>query len=219
VELELLAIATGARIVPRFEELEAKKLGSAGSVREVQYGTTSDRAIIVEECANSKAVTVFVRGGNAMVVEEAKRSLHDAMCVARNLIKDNRVVYGGGAAEVACGLSVAAAADNVGGMEQYAMRAFADALEDIPMALAENCGLSPIETLSEVRKQQVETGNPRLGVDCMGVGLESTSGTNDMKTQNVFETLIGKRQQLQLATQLVKMILKIDDVIAPSEYV
>lgn len=220
VELELLAIATGARIVPRFEELEERKLGSAGSVREVSYGTTADRAIIVEECANSKAVTVFVRGGNAMVVEEAKRSLHDAMCVARNLIKDNRVVYGGGAAEVACGLSVAQAADKVGGMEQYAMRAFADALEDIPMALAENCGLSPIETLSEVRKQQVESKNPRLGVDCMGKGTEgAASGTADMKEQNVFETLIGKKQQLQLATQLVKMILKIDDVIAPAEYV
>ncbi len=84
------------------------------------------------------------------------------------------------------------------------MRAFADALEDIPMALAENSGLSPISTVSGVKAAQLETGNPFLGVDCM------CSGNNNMKTARVFETLIGKQQQLQLATQLVKMVLKID---------
>ena len=89
-------------------------------------------------------------------------------------------------------------------MEQYAMRAFADALEDIPMALAENSGLSPISTVSGVKAAQLETGNPFLGVDCM------CTGDNNMKTARVFETLIGKQQQLQLATQLVKMVLKID---------
>jgi T-complex protein 1 subunit epsilon len=207
VELELLAIATGGRIIPRFSDIAPSKLGRAGRVREIGFGTTKDRMLVIEECANSRSVTVFVRGGNQMIVDEAKRSLHDAMCVARNLIRDNRIVYGGGSSEIACSVAVAAAADSVSGMEQYAMRAFADALDDIPMALAENSGLSPISTLSDVKSRQVAEGNPRLGVDCMGVG------TNDMREQRVFETLIGKQQQLLLATQLVKMILKIDDIL------
>ena len=211
VELELIAIATGGRIVPRFEELTEAKLGRAGLVRERAFGTTADRMLVIEECSNSRAVTVFVRGGNAMIVEEGKRSLHDAMCVVRNLIKDNRVVFGGGAAEIACSVAVAEAADKVAGIEQYAIRAFADALDDIPMALAENAGLSPIMMLSSVKAQQIETGNPRIGVDCMNTGI------CDMREQLVFETLIGKQQQMLLATQLVKMILKIDDVIADGQ--
>jgi T-complex protein 1 subunit epsilon len=212
VEIEQLAIATGGRIVPRFSEVSGDKLGRAGRVREVSFGTTKDRMLVVEECANSRSVTVFIRGGNAMIIDEAKRSLHDAMCVARNLIRDNRIVYGGGAAEIACSIAVSTAADQTAGMEQYAIRAFADALEDVPMALAENSGLSPIEAVSEVKARQVKEGNPFLGVDCMG------AGTADMRSQRVFETLIGKQQQLLLATQLVKLILKVDDIIAPSEF-
>merc|ERR1712146_409603 len=95
VELELLAIATGGRIVPRFEELAPEKLGKAGRVREVSFGTTKERMLVVEDCAESSAVTVLIRGGNRMIVDEAKRSLHDAMCVVRNLIRDSRIVYGG----------------------------------------------------------------------------------------------------------------------------
>merc|ERR1719321_1151045 len=87
VEIELLAIATGARIVPRFEELTAEKLGRAGNVREVSFGTTKDRMLFVERCSNSKAVTIFIRGGNKMIIEEAKRSIHDALCMVRNLIR------------------------------------------------------------------------------------------------------------------------------------
>jgi len=113
VEIELLAIATGGRIVPRFSELSAEKLGKAGKVREVAFGTTKDRMLIVEDCANSRTVTVFIRGGNHMIIDEAQRSLHDAMCVTRNLIKNNRIVYGGGAAEMACSIHVSEAADKV----------------------------------------------------------------------------------------------------------
>merc|ERR1719201_951897 len=111
VEIELLAIATGARIVPRFKELTNAKLGFAGSIREVEFGNERDRMMIIEGCKNSKSVTVFIRGGNKMICDEAKRSLHDAMCVVRNLIKNNRVVYGGGAAEIAMGIEVSKAAD------------------------------------------------------------------------------------------------------------
>lgn len=209
--MELIAIATNARIVPRFEELSSDKLGNAGIIREISFGTTKDRMLVIEDCPNSRAVTILVRGGNKMVVEEAKRSIHDAICVTRNLIRSNRVVYGGGSCEVACSLKVNEFAETHSGLEQYAIRAFATALEQVPISLAENSGLSPIESLTNVKAQQVNTKNPHLGVDCM------QTGTNDMKKQLVYESLIGKQQQLLLATQVVKMILKIDDVIQPSE--
>merc|ERR1711977_223203 len=147
-EIELLAIATGGRIVPRFQELTADKLGHAGMVREESFGTTKDRILVIEDCAKQGAVTIFVRGGTKMMVDEAKRSLHDAICVARNLVIDNEIVYGGGSAEIACSLAVMEAADKVSSIEQYAMRAFAEALEAPPLALAENSGFSPIETVA-----------------------------------------------------------------------
>ena len=131
-EIELIAIATNGRIVPRFEDLSKEKLGKAGLVREMSFGTTREKMLIIEECANTRAVTVFVRGSNKMVscsvhsimialsdadgsqiIDEAKRSLHDALCVVRNLVRDNRIVYGGGAAEIACSLAVEEAAVKV----------------------------------------------------------------------------------------------------------
>jgi len=212
VEIELIAIATGARIVPRFEELSPAKLGTAGVVREIEMGTATDRMLVIEQCPNSRAVTVFVRGGNQMIVDEAKRSLHDAMCVVRNLIIDNRVVYGGGSSELACASAISKAADADPTVEQFAMRGFCDALESVPLALAENSGFSPVQALSEVKAAQIKQNNPHLGIDCL------QKGTLDMKKQKVFETLIGKRQQMLLATQLVKMILKIDDIMTPNDY-
>ncbi|CAJ0757180.1 9946_t:CDS:2 [Entrophospora sp. SA101] len=187
-EIELIAIATKGRIVPRFEDLKPDKLGKAGLVREISFGTTKDRMLVIEECSNSRAVTVFVRGSNKMIIDEAKRAIHDALCVVRNLVCDNRVVYGGGAAEIS-------------------FRAFANALDATPLALAENSGLSPIETLADIKSRQVTENNSRLGIDCMN------NGSNDMKELFVYDPFISKRQQYLLATQLVKMILKIDDVI------
>ncbi|KAF8644714.1 hypothetical protein HU200_066353 [Digitaria exilis] len=200
-----------------FDEMVQKC--KAGIVREKSFGTTKDRMLYIEKCANSRAVTIFIRGdtnccyvGNKMMIEETKRSLHDALCVARNLIRNNSIVYGGGSAEISCSIAVETAADRHPGVEQYAIRSFADALDAVPLALAENSGLPPIDTLTAVKAQQVKENNPHCGIDCNDVG------TNDMKEQNVFETLIGKQQQILLATQVVKMILKIDDVISPSEY-
>ncbi|XP_077993017.1 T-complex protein 1 subunit epsilon-like [Glandiceps talaboti] len=210
-EIELIAIATGGRIVPRFEELSTEKLGKAGIVRELSFGTTKDRMLVIEECQNSRAVTIFIRGGNRMIIEEAKRSLHDALCVIRNLVRDNRIVYGGGAAEIACALAVSQEADKISTIEQYAMRAFGDALESVPLALAENSGLHPIKTLASVKSRQLKENNPRLGIDCLN------KGTNDMKEQHVIETLLAKKQQISLATQLVRMILKIDDIRSPGD--
>jgi len=210
-EIELIAIATHGRIVPRFEDLTPEKLGKAGIVREVSFGTTRDKMLIIEECANPRTVTVFVRGSNKMIVDEAKRALHDALCAVRNLVVDNRVVYGGGAAEISCSLAVAKAADEIPSIEQYAMRAFASALDAVPLALAENSGLPPIETLADVKSRQVKEGNTTLGIDCLG------KGDNDMKKQFVYDPLISKRQQYLLATQLVRAVLKIDDVIVAGE--
>ncbi len=120
-------------------------------------------------------------------------------------------MYGGGSAEIACSLAVQNAANKVASLEQYAMTAFSDALETIPLALAENSGLPPIQTLADLKSRQVKENNPRLGVDCLQTGCP------DMKTQSVIETLIGKKQQIYLATQLVRMILKIDDIRVPGE--
>ncbi|THH14268.1 hypothetical protein EW146_g6043 [Bondarzewia mesenterica] len=210
-EIELIAIATNGRIVPRFEDLTSDKLGHAGIVREVLFGTTRDKMLVIEKCANTRAVTIFVRGSNKMIVDEAKRALHDAICSVRNLIVDNRVVYGGGAADISSALAVQKAADEIPTIEQYAMRAFASALDSVPLALAENSGLSPIETLAEVKSRQVKEGNASLGIDCNG------RDENDMKKQFVYDPLILKRQQYLLATQLARAVLKIDDVITAGE--
>merc|ERR1712150_204730 len=186
-EIELIAIATGGRIVPRFQGLSGDKLGTAGLVRELSFGTTKDKMLVIEECANSKAVTIFLRGGTKMIIEESKRSMHDALCVVRNLVRDNRVVYGGGAAEISCALAVSKEADSIKTIEQYAFRAFADSLESVPLALAENCGLDPILTLTDIKSRQVSENNSALGVNCF------ETGQNDMKKEHVIETLHSKK--------------------------
>ena len=106
VEIELIAMATGARIVPRFEEITPEKLGKAGLVKEISFGTSNDKVILIEGCANSKAVTILIRGGSMTICDEAKRCLHDAVCVVRNMIKNSNVVGGGGATELACSIEV-----------------------------------------------------------------------------------------------------------------
>ena len=212
VEIELIAMATGARIVPRFQELTNAKLGKAANVKEVGFGTTDDKMIFIEGCTNTSAVTIMVRGGNKMIVEEAKRCLHDALCVVRNLIKEPKIVYGGGCAEILASLAVLEQVDKEPSIEQYAMRAFADSLEEVPNALSENSGLNPIEVTSFIKGEMKKDPSKRYGVDCLA------AGTNDMKELFVYESLQSKVQQLQLATQVVRMILKIDDVFAPGEY-
>jgi T-complex protein 1 subunit epsilon len=139
--------------------------------------------------------------------------LHDAICAVRNIIKDNRVVYGGGAADISSSISVQKAADEIPSIEQYAMRAFASALDSVPLALAENSGLSPIETLAEVKSRQVKESDSTLGIDCNGRGNNGAprllNGKDrylisfaDMKEQFVYDPLISKRQQYLLATQV-----------------
>lgn len=145
-DIELLAIATGARIVPRFCEITPEKLGKAGNVREIEFGTLNQKMLLIEELTGSKAVTILVRGSSKMVVDEAKRSIHDSLCVIRNLVKDNKIIVGGGASELNCAITLREKADDFPGVEQYAVRAFAEALEQIPLALADNSGLAPLQT-------------------------------------------------------------------------
>jgi T-complex protein 1 subunit epsilon len=112
-EIELIALATGGRIVPRFSEIKPEKLGRARVVKELSFGTEEEKMICIEDCQVNKSVTILVRGGSRMIVEEAIRCLHDALCVVRNMIRDPRIIYGGGAAEISCSLAVAAIADTV----------------------------------------------------------------------------------------------------------
>lgn len=185
-----MAIATGARIIPRFEEITSEKLGTAGLIKEVSFGTSSDRVTLIQECAFSKAVTVLIRGGSRTICDEAKRCLHDAICVVRNMIKNNNVVGGGGATELACSIAVANEADKIKGVEQYAVRAFADALEEIPLTLAENSGYNPIDYVSKLREEQVNEDNPFIGVDA------NHKGTTNMHAQGIYESVMSKVQQL-----------------------
>ncbi|GMM53043.1 chaperonin-containing T-complex subunit [Starmerella bacillaris] len=208
-EIELLAMATNARIVPRFEDLSASKLGHATSIKEISFGTTSEKMVTVlaDPEKGPKTVSILVRGSNEMIVEEAKRALHDALCVVRNLVRDRRVVYGGGAAEISAALAVSEKADSEAGIEQYAFRAFSKALDAVPLTLAENSGLNAIETLANLKSQQTLSKKANLGVDCL------FTGSNDMREQFVVDPFNGKRAQLLLATQLSRMILKISTVI------
>ncbi|CCE63836.1 hypothetical protein TPHA_0F03560 [Tetrapisispora phaffii CBS 4417] len=207
-ELEHIAIATQGRIVPRFQDLSEDKLGTCKRVYEMEFGTTKERMLVIEqEGTVSKTVTCLIRGSNKMIVDEAKRALHDSLCVVRNLVRDSRVVYGGGAAEVTMSIAVSEEADRQRGIDQYAFRAFAQALDTIPMTLAENSGLDPIETLTTLKSKQIKENSSLIGVDCLG------AGTNDMKELFVIDPFIGKKQQILLATQLCRMILKIDNVI------
>ena len=142
-----------------------------------------------------------------MVLAEIERSIHDALCVARNYLRDNKQVCGGGASEIAMSLAVQESAKNCKTVEHHAISVYADALLAIPHALSENSGLNAIETVAQVKQLQMNSGKSCYGVDCLQLG------TNDMTEQKVFESLHSKTQQILLATQVVKMILKVDDVI------
>ena len=210
-EIEQIALATGGRIINNFNDIKKEKLGSARVIKEISVGTKNQKMIVIEDCPKKKAVTVLVRGGSSMIVDEAKRCLHDALCVVRNMLRDPKIVYGGGATEVSCSLYVTDKADNTASIDQYAIRAFAEALEIIPISLAENSGYNGIEYLANLKAQQKKENSHFYGVDCSRVG------TMNMMTQGVYEGFKAKRQQIQLATQVCKMILKIDDVIKPHD--
>jgi thermosome len=205
-DMEKLAKATGGKIMASIKELTPDVLGEAKIVEEVKIG--DDKLVYVRECKNPKAVTIVVRGGTEHVVDEAERSLHDALCVVRNAIEDGKIVAGGGAPEAHVARHLREYAVKVGGREQLAIEAFADAIEAIPLTLAENAGLDPIDIMVALRAKHESAASPSYGVDVF------SGKVRDMLELNVVEPLRVKQQVVKSATEAANMILKIDDLIA-----
>jgi len=206
-DMEKLSRATGAKIVTRIHDIEPADLGYAATVEEREVG--DEKMTFVEGCKNPKSVCVFIRGGAKHVIDEAERALHDALCVVRNAVQDHRIVAGGGAPEVELARRLRKYAGGVGGKEQLAINAFAEALERIPITLAENAGLEPIDVIVELRKNHEE------GLLWSGVNIISRK-VDDMEEAQVYEPLKVVRQAIMSATEAATMILRIDDVIASS---
>ncbi|MEM2933808.1 MAG: thermosome subunit alpha [Halobacteria archaeon] len=204
-DMEKLARATGATIVKSLEGVSAKDLGSAGLVEERKYG--EDEMIFVEQCKNPKAVTIILRGGSEHVVDELERGVNDGLRVVEGAIEDGKLVAGGGAAEVEVALRLREYAARVGGREQLAIEAFADAIEVIPKTLAENAGLDPIDTIVDLRAEH-EKGNKHAGLNVY------TGKVIDMYKEGVVEPLRVKTQAIHSASEAATMILRIDDVIS-----
>jgi len=207
-DMEKLVKATGARMVTSLEDLGSKDLGYAQLVEERKIG--DDKMTFVEGCKNPKAVTVLVRGGTERIVDEAERAVHDALCVVRDVVVNPKVVAGGGAPEAEVAKRLRAYADKLSGREQLAVQAFAESLESIPMVLAENAGMDPIDTQVELRTKH-EQGILWAGIDPFKRKVA------DMARQNVYEPLAVKLQLVKSASEAAAMILRIDDVIAASK--
>ena len=205
-DMEKLAKATGAKIVASVKDLDAESLGSARLIEETKIG--DDKLTYVRDAKNPMAVTVVVRGGTEHVVDEADRSLHDALCVVRDAIEDAKVVAGGGAPEEETAKQLREYAVKVGGREQLAIEAFADAMEAVPLALAENAGLDPIDIMVDLRAKHENPANKWYGVDVF------TGEIRDTRALNVLEPLRVKLQVVKSATEAASMILRIDDVVA-----
>ncbi|MEM3577862.1 MAG: thermosome subunit beta [Candidatus Bathyarchaeia archaeon] len=205
-DMEKLSKATGGKIVASVKELTSDMLGEAKTVEEVKIG--EDKLVYVRECKNPKAVTIVIRGGTEHVIDEAERSLHDALCVVRNAIEDGKIVPGGGAPEAEVAKKLRDYAVKVGGREQLAIEAFADAVESIPLILAENAGLDPIDIMVALRAKHESAASPSYGVDVFSGKIR------DMLELNIVEPLRVKQQVIKSATEAANMILKIDDLIA-----
>jgi thermosome len=204
-DMEKLARATGGKIVSSIDAISAQDLGYAALVEERKTG--DDKMTYVEGCKNPKSVTLLIRGGTQRMTAEAERSIHDALCVVRDLIEEPKIVAGGGAPEMEMANVLKKFAQTMPGREQLAVRIFADSLEAIPLTLAENAGLDPVDMLSELRARH-EKGETWAGVNVLDGKIE------DMTKNNVFEPLAVKKQIIKSATEAASMILKIDDVIA-----
>jgi len=204
-DMEKLAKATGGKIATKLDELTRDDLGNAKLVFEKKIG--DDEMTFVTGCKNPKAVSIMIRGGTEHVVDEVERSLEDAVSVAAVTIEDGKIIYGGGAAATEIAFGLRDFASTVGGREQIAIEAFADAIEVIPRTLAENAGLDPIDTLIELRKEH-KKGGKTAGVDVF------TGKITDMKKNKVIEPIRVGTQAISSATDAAVMILRIDDVIA-----
>ena len=203
-----LSKATGARIINNLDDLTDKDLGSANLIEERKVET--DKWVFIEGCKNPKAVSILIRGGSQRVVDEADRSVHDALMVTKDVLERPEIVAGGGAPEAYIANELRQWSGNLEGRAQLAVQKFADALDSLPLALAENAGMDPIDTMTELRAKQSK-GSKWTGVDVRNTVVA------DMFKQNVLEPVVVKQQIIKSATEAACMILRIDDVIASSK--
>jgi len=205
-DMKKLAKATGGRIITNLDDLTPKELGHADLVEERKVGP--DELTFVTGCKSAHAVSILIRGGTEHVVDEVERILHDALRVVSAGVEDGKALPGGGAAEIELTLGLKDYGANVGGREQLAIEAFANALDVIPRTLGENAGLDPINVLIKLRSEHGKRGGKNMGVNVL------TGEPQDMLKANIIEPLRVKTQALQSATEVANMILRIDDVIA-----
>ncbi|KYH37305.1 MAG: thermosome subunit [Candidatus Bathyarchaeota archaeon B24] len=208
-DMEKLSRATGARIVTNLEDLRAEDLGHAELVEERKIG--EDRMVFVEGCKNPRSVAVLIRGGLERVVDEAERSLHDALCVVADIVKEPKIVYGGGATEIEVARELRRYASQVGGREQMAIEAFAEALEVIPQTLAENGGHDPIDVLVALRAAHEKPDGVSYGVNVF------TGKVEDMAKLRVVEPYLVKKHCISSAVEAAITILRIDDVVVAAK--
>jgi thermosome len=207
-DMEALAKATGAKVVNSVEQLNS---GDAGYAKHVEERKVSDdKMIFVEGCKNPKAVSILIRGGTERVVDEAERSIHDALCVVKDVVEEPKIVAGGGAPEIEVARLLRDYAEKLVGRERLAVNAFADALEVIPTTLAENSGMDPIDAISEMQSEHAK-GKKWIGVDGFNNKI------SDMTKLDVYEPMVVKAQSIKSATEASTMLLKIDDMIAVSK--
>ena len=204
-DIEKLAKATGGKIVTKLDDITPADLGYAALVEERKIG--EDKMTFVEGCKNPQAVTILIRGSTERFTAEAERSLHDALCVVRDLIEEPRVVAGGSAPELEMSNTIRKYAETLPGKEQLAVKIFAEALETIAVTLSENAGLQPIDVLSELRSRH-DAGETWAGIEVREGKVQ------DMSKIGVFEPLTVKKQIIKSANDAASMILKIDDIIA-----
>jgi chaperonin GroEL (HSP60 family) len=208
-DMEKLARATGGRIITRLDDLTSKDLGEAGIVEERKIG--EDKMIFVEKCKDPRSVAVLIRAGLERMVDEAERAITDALSVVSDVVENNKVVAGGGAVEVEVAKELRDYATKVGGREQLAIEAFADAIEIIPRTLAENAGLEPIDIVVELRATHEKKDGEYMGVNVF------TGKIENMQENGVIEPLVVKEQAVKSAAESASMILRIDDVIAATK--
>jgi thermosome len=206
-DCENLARATGATIINSIDVITPEDLGTAGRVEEKKL--SGHEMIYVSACKNPKAVSIIIRGGSEHVIDELERGMHDALMVVSDVVKDKKIVPGGGAPEIELSLQLRRYAQTVGGRIQLAIEAFASALEVIPRSIAENAGLDPIDMIVAIRAAH-EAGNRTFGLDI------SEGKPADMLRAGVVEPLRVKRQAIMSAAEAAVMILRIDDAFASS---
>ena len=204
-DMTKLAKATGGRVSSNLEDLTSKDLGSAELVEERKI--EEDKWVFVEGCKNPKAVTLLIRGGSQRVVDEAERSVHDAIMVTKDVIEYPYILVGGGAPEAEVAHKLREWSNKLGGREQLAAQKFAEAVETIPLTLAENAGMDPIDTQVELRAKHAE-GKKSVGVDALA-GVVA-----DLTPKNIYDPLKVKEQVIKAAVESANMLLRIDDVIA-----